>query len=256
MKLKSTTNSRLKKAIAGLACVFTLVGVIFGSGAIKALDPEDDGTELVVTGTYDVDKSQETPLSIETDKEVFYFSGNIDPGDSLHSSIKFTNTSDKYPINVTIAEIRNMLADDKAALQLLGELDLTITLDDGTIIYKGKHGKTTTPVVGIMEVQPNDSIIVHIQVDFPKDADNTYQSAPMHVRYLFESTLDIGDTDWDDEPPSFPEKVKTGLQEGDPATYGMLLITIAAIVLVIIIILFFIKKKKKENKKDEEKSNN
>lgn len=253
MNFKNSVNSRLKKVITGLACFATLVCVILGSNSIFAVDP-NEGQELTVTTTYDADKSQEVPISVEADKEVFYFNSNIDPGDSLNASIKFVNASEKYPVNVTIAEIKNLLSDDRNALEFLGQLDLTISTDDGLIIYQGKHGKTTTPVVGSMEIQPGKDLILHIQVDFPKDADNTFQASEMSVRYIFESRLDISNTDWPDEPPSFPERVQTGLQEGDPATWGMVILAVAAIVLIIVLIIFFIKKKKKDDDKNEDET--
>lgn len=181
---------------------------ISGNAAIDSASNNVVYYDLEVDTRYEVDA--EVPLTTEASTDVFYVNKNINPGDILESSIIMTNQSTEEAIQMTISDIENLLGDDDIALALLDILILTIEAD-GRIIYQGPHSQTTQPVIAWIEVAPQDSIEVKITVEFPKEADNTYQNAPMKVLYKFESRLDIPD-DWTYEPPEdpFDEEVQTG----------------------------------------------
>lgn len=242
-------NKKLSVVLACFACLLTLIGATLGVHIFA----DDNSYNLTVSTGYTPEA--EVPLNTKVSTNEFYFNGNINPGDTLDANILFENTSDEYAIKITISEILNLLGDDDKAIELLNELQLTISVDE-KIIYKGSHGKTTAPVIGWIEIPANGNIVVNISIYFPKEADNTYQNSPLKVKYVFESQIDIPD-DFDEEVPEFSEKVPTGVDDTDDTNYATLIIAIGVSLIILYIIVLIIrailKKKKKEKSKDSNK---
>ena len=242
-------NKKLSAVIACIACLLMLVAVTV-SNYISAEDTKS--YDLTVQSGYTPEA--EVPLTTKVSTNEFFFNGNINPGDILDANILFENTSEEDRIQITISEIKNLLGDDDLALELLDELELTIKADD-KIIYKGPHSKTTTPVIGWIEVNPGETIIVNISVYFPKEADNTYQNAPLNVKYVFESRIDIPN---EEETTEFTEQIKTGIESEDAPNYSMFILGLGACVIVLYLVTLIIRailKKKKEDK-DKDKTEN
>ena len=249
-------NKKISKILACFACVLTIVGVTLGNFIFAA---DDNKYDLIVTSKYDDSETTEVPLTMDVSTTEFYFNANINPGDTLEADILMKNDSDKETLQVTISEILNLLGDDDDALDLLDELILTLEMD-GRIIYQGPHSKTTTPVVGWVDLPAGGTISVHISVYFPKEADNRFQNAPMKVKYIFESRIDIPEPE-DTPPPETvitetTETVKTGLDDTNDVNYAMIIVGVGVCLVVIyLIILLLIKRKKDEEKKADNQKN-
>lgn len=242
-------NKKISKILACFACVLTIVGITLGNYIFA----DDSGYDLIVSSKYTDAATTEVPLTMNVSTLEFYFNANINPGDTLEADILMTNDSDKETLQVTISEILNLLGDDDLALDLLDELVLTLEMD-GRIIYQGPHSKTTMPVVGWVDVPAGGSISVHISVYFPKEADNRFQNAPMKVKYIFETRIDIPDPE-DTPPPEtiITETVKTGLDDTNNVNYAMIIVGVGICLVVLYIIILLILKRKKDD--DEDKNN-
>lgn len=242
------SNKKLSSLITLLSCLL----VVFALTVSNIISADDVKTyDLTVSTGYTPEA--EVPLTTKVSTNEFFFNGNINPGDTLDANILFENTSEKDIVQITISDIKNLLGDDDLALDLLDELNLTIKADD-RIIYQGKHSKTTSPVIGWIPIKPSETLVVNISVDFPKDADNRYQNAPLHVKYIFESRIDI--------PPipetEFTESIKTGIDSEEAPNYAMFILGIGVFVIILYVIILIIKaiKDKKDKDKDKSKEDN
>lgn len=245
--MKFKKNRKLSTIIACIACLLTLTAGIFANSIFA---DEAKTYDLTVSSGYVPEA--EVPLTTKVSTTEFYFNGNINPADTLSADILFENTSSEDAIQVTISEIRNLLGDDDAALDLLDQLELTIAVDD-KIIYQGSHGKTTMPVIGWIEIPAGETITVHISVYFPKESDNTYQNSPLKVKYIFESRIDIP-SDITETTTEFSEQIKTGLDSISQSNISMFIIGLGVVLILIYIIFLIVKAIKKKNKdKDEDK---
>ncbi len=231
----------ISKILATSICITTMCSLL----TMNVL-AEDKEYDLDVTTEYAA--KAEVPLTIEASKSMFYINKNINPGDILEADIVFKNTSEKEPLKVTISDIINLLGDDDDALKLLGQLELTITVD-GKIIYKGPHDKTTKPVIGWIQVPPGEEIEIHIEIYFPKESDNSYQNLPLKVRYEFQSQIDIPG-DWGEETVEYSETIKTGEEPEEGMNYTTLIIALGMLAIGVYLITYIVlaKKKKEKNK--------
>lgn len=241
--------SKKRKAVTVMLGLFVALIIAGAAAFMNSIHAADDVYDLEVKSGYK--PKAEVPLTIEVSKPEFYFNGNINPGDVLEADIIFTNTSEKDAIQVTISDIINLLGDDDLSIDFLNQLELTITVD-GKVVYQGPHGQTTNPVIGWIQIPPGASITVHIAVQFPKDTDNTYQGAPVKVKYVFESRIDIPE-DYDPPKPVPREKIKTGIDgEGNIGYAGMILLFGLLVIILYIIYLLIKRKKDKEKEKQEQ----
>lgn len=208
-----------KKFKAKVVAVMLAVVTMFALMPTTVVHADDAENLKLETG---IDKTLEVPLTLKGSTETFYMNGNINPGDVLNASIKFTNTSTEE-IQVNIASITNNLADDKTATALLDLLELKITVNDSPI-YKGIHSKVTNPVTGWMPLAAGQSMTIDVEITLPKySVDNTYQAADMNVKWVFEARADVPE----DESS---ETIKTGVESEDPTHMGMYILIIALVI--------------------------
>ncbi len=201
--------------------------------------PSEEQTLDVEVG---IDKKLEVPLTMNAMEEVFFNCPNINPGDVLKATIVFKNTS-KEQVQVSIVDALNMLTEDRKAIALLDELELEISVN-GELNFKGIHSKVTSPVTNWINVPAGGELPMTITVTLPKTADNRFQNALMHVKWVFQTRADV-------PPDPTDEETQTGDEK--KAGYGIYMLGGAAVVLVAGVGVMAISKKKKN---DSDNTNN
>ena len=78
------------RIIKSLVCGITTIAASVAMLGINAFSEEQN---LDISINYDT--NIEYPLSMDRSSEVFYFNGNINPGDKMHASILVKNTSEQ-----------------------------------------------------------------------------------------------------------------------------------------------------------------
>lgn len=201
-------NKKIKYIPAFLSAVLATTVFAFSPISVFAAD----STLNVETG---IDKSMEIPLTLDADTEDFYINGNINPGDTMRATVYFKNTSTS-PIQVRIADVLDEKNDTLSA-KLMEVLKLSISMD-GSTIYQGNHKDVTSPLTQWIELEGGGIITMNISVEFPKmEADNTFQGAEMHVKYVFEARADVPPDEAEDTGAKKKnnEIIKTGVEDSN-----------------------------------------
>ena len=211
--------------------------------------------------TIDFKKEAELPLTMDRSTEVFYFNGNINPGDKMYADIIVKNTSDKT-LQYTLSEVKNMLEDDEQAKLLLNVLNLKITQKD-KVMYDGKCSEITTPVIPWFTLESGKTDTINVEYEFDKWADNTYQGANMRQKWIFQTRADIPPDESEPDsqgepdthkvtvstPDSQHEDVKTGVTE-EKSNYTFIIIGVGVAVAGAYVIYEVIRRKKSNKDKD------
>lgn len=201
----------------------------------KDLPP--DGTLNVVAN---IDKRWELPLTVTADKPVFYFNSNINPGDTLSAKVIFSNPTSE-PVQFTISDIINELSENTKSVELLNQLNFDISID-GSPIYSGLASQITMPVMGWLELLPNEKITLDIRYTVPKEMDNEFQAAKMNLKYVLTVRADVPPDPEEDE--DFPEWIQTSV---DTVKENPLIITAVLLGFGILCSTIIIYRKKKES---------
>lgn len=127
------------RIIKSLVCGITTIAASVAMLSINAFAEEQN---LDISINYDT--NIEYPLSMDRSSEVFYFNGNINPGDKMHASILVKNTSNQ-DMQYALTDVVNMITEDEQAIMLLDVLNLKISTEDA-IIFEGKCSEIVNPV--------------------------------------------------------------------------------------------------------------
>lgn len=238
-------TKRIFTGLLSLAIFACSTSMVFASNKVNS---SDQSTSLDVE--VGIDKKLEVPLTVDAKTDVFYNCPNINPGDTMKSTVIYKNTS-KEDVQVAITDVLNQLTEDKKAIMLLDLLELKVYIN-GELAYQGPHSKVTTPLTNWITLKGGESIKMDIEIYFPKEADNTYQNSNMKVKWVFEARADVPPDPEEPTPTpptttttTPPEKVKTG-DDSVRANYGMYLLAGAAVILVAGIGVVALKKKKED----------
>lgn len=237
---------KLTKLFATIFSVMLLMGTFIPAYAeedVLIVDGADKETTLTVTSG--VDKTAQVPLTLKSSAKTFYLLNNVNPGDTMKTNIVFDNKTGKEQ-QVSISEIVNKLTGDKHSDIFLKELVMTIT-SNGKPIFKGKASEITKPATPWITVKEGEQVKFEIKIEFPKEADNTFQAAPMHLQVVF---MTRGDVPADPTPtPTTTPRPKEKTNTGDVSvamSYAPYILG-TGIVIVLIYVVSNKKKKKEEN---------
>lgn len=251
---------KVGKRLTGLLASGVLACTMLASASVPAYAASEEEKSYNLDVTIDFKREAELPLTMDRSTEVFYFNGNINPGDKMYADIIVKNDSDKT-LQYTLSEVKNVLEDDEQAILLLDVLNLKIT-EGETVMYDGTCADITSPVIPWITLEPGQSDTIDVEYAFDKWADNTYQGANMRQKWIFQTRADIPDDSEPEEdggpdahrtdvsvPDGEREDVKTGVTE-EKTNYTYVIIGVGAVVAVGYIVFEVIrsKKAKKESK--------
>lgn len=243
------------RIIKSLVCGITTIAASVAMLGINAFAEEQN---LDISINYDT--NIEYPLSMDRSSEVFYFNGNINPGDKMHASILVKNTSEQN-MQYALTDVVNMITEDEQAIKLLDVLNLKISTED-TIIFEGKCSKIVNPVSDWVTLKAGDSDTISIDWEFDKYADNTYQGANYREKWIFKTQADIvpAESTPTESIPEMPpatvtttvqthENVQTGVKEENGPNYAAYIIGAGVIIAIGYVTYEIIKAKKKTKDK-------
>ena len=244
------------RIIKSLVCGITTIAASVAMLSINAFAEEQN---LDISINYDT--NIEYPLSMDRSSEVFYFNGNINPGDKMHASILVKNTSNQ-DMQYALTDVVNMITEDEQAIMLLDVLNLKISTEDA-IIFEGKCSEIVNPVSDWVTLKAGDSDTISIDWEFDKYADNTYQGANYREKWIFKTKADVasdGSTPPVESIPEMPpatvtttvrthENVQTGVKEENDSNYAAYIIGAGVIIAMGYVAYEIIKAKKKTKDK-------
>ena len=218
-----------------LICGMTLCILFAAAVPVLAAETQPD---WIISATFD------GALHLSPKDVTFSSENDIGPGDAYTSNILFRNST-KQTVQFSLGNILNALTDNPKSLEMLGGLDVSITID-GKEVYSGTYDKALGLSSDWFTVGAGGQIPVQVSYAMPAGNDNRYQSLTYKVSYMFNArTIDT-------QAPIIPKGPKTGApaiigNTIDALIYANIAMAVAA---ALIVILYLKRKKQRETRED------
>lgn len=103
-------------------------------------------------------------------------------------------TKDTSAVYFTVKNIDTGFKNDPKAMELLKWLEITIKLDDGTVLYKGLCNALPSPVLNSVKIATQKNRMIYVDIYFLKEAPNSVQGANFNLIWNFAVKSALGGT--------------------------------------------------------------